>query len=236
MRAAARPSAKPEDWVNPLATRYVAPGKLSWIEVGTVELSQLTSKFANLRRAQIIGVHGSGKSTLLENLVPMLGQVVLRQDPSSQPQDESSKPADFSSNASAVCWFSVRRGAWVMDSLMQFVSTQKFCGTLVVDGFEQLNWWQRLKIKWWVGRCDCRLLVTAHKNMGLPLLFRTSISEDLARRVIQQAFLVARGTADLPETVQRLPWEDLLRKHRGNLRECLMDVYDLIETLNREAK
>ncbi|MFO0943484.1 MAG: hypothetical protein U0930_22340, partial [Pirellulales bacterium] len=235
MRTTSIFSPQSEDLVNPLATRYVAPGKLPWIDVGTVDLSHLASRFASLRRAQIVGVHGSGKSTLLENLVPKLGSVVLRQGASSQTKFESSNPADSYPNSSAICWFSVRRGAAVMDSLMQFITTKKFCGTLVIDGFEQLNWWQRWQIKRWVGRCECKLLVTAHRNLGLPLLFQTSISEDLARRVIRQAFLAARGTADLPEPLERLPWEQLLKKHRGNLRECLMEVYDLIETLNREA-
>ena len=124
----------------------------------------------------------------------------------------------------------------MLDSLMQFVASKQFSGTMVIDGFEQLSWWQRWTIRRWAKSCDCKLLVTAHRDVGLPLLYETRISEDLARQVIQQAFLVACGTADLPEPLERLPWEHLLKKHRGNLRECLMEVYDLIETLNREAK
>lgn len=66
---------------NPLATRYVAPGKIAWqSSQGAASLAQLRSKFVDQLhcRAAIIGPHGSGKSTLLEQLVPMLGPVQWR--------------------------------------------------------------------------------------------------------------------------------------------------------------
>lgn len=222
--------------VNPLATRYVAPGKLPWIDQGTVELRRLAERFMKLRRAQIVGVHGSGKSTLLEHLVPLLGTVAFRQDAAAVVHGNSLQDnLPTTSNESSICWFSLRRDSPSVLRLREWMGIQSFLGTLVLDGFEQLSWWQRWRVRRWTARQNCRLLVTAHRSVGLTTLHHSHVSEDLAKLVIRQAFQAAWGAADLPEAVERLPWEQLLKKHRGNLRECLMDVYDLVETLNREA-
>ncbi len=226
---------------NPFATRYVAPGKLAWIECGT-SLEQLADRFHQLGgRCQIIGPHGSGKSTLLEHLIPKLGQVVYREHACEYASNHHSQtPSAFaeipSGDSQAVCWFSLRRGFSVMNSLKRFLQTQPFCGILVVDGAEQLGWWQRRRLFRWSRRSDSRLLLTAHRDLGLPDLWQTSVSESLARQVVQQAYVSAVGHPTVPDVIEETQWALLLDKHKGNLRECLMELYDLVETTHREAK
>lgn len=225
---------------NPFATRYVAPGKLAWINSETT-IEQLADRFQQLGgHCQIIGPHGSGKSTLLEHLVPRLGQVFYREnacrDCPANPITSSIFAGVPSFDSQAVCWFSLRRGQSVMNSLTRFLQTQSFCGILVVDGAEQLGWWQRKRLVRWSRRNNSKLLLTAHRNLGLPDLWQTSISASLAQQVVQQAYLNALGNPTVPDVIQETQWSLLLRKHKGNLRECLMELYDLVETTHREAK
>lgn len=221
---------------NPFATRYVAPGKLPWIECGT-SIEQLVDRFQELGgRCQIIGPHGSGKSTLLEHLIPKLGYIEYRENAS----EHTLKTAPFEDvphcDAQPVCWFSLRRGFSVMNSLKRFLQTQPLCGILVVDGAEQLGWWQRRRLVRWSQRTKSKLLLTAHRDLGLPDLWQTSVSASLAQQVVQQAYLNALGSPTVPDEIEETQWALLLRKHKGNLRECLMELYDLVETTHREAK
>ena len=226
---------------NPFATRYVAPGKLAWIECGA-SIDQLAGRFQELGgRCQIIGPHGSGKSTLLEHLIPKLGQVVYRENASEHSSVHHSETSPTFAeiprgDAQAVCWFSLRRGYYVMNSLKRFLQTQPFCGILVVDGAEQLGWWQRGRLVRWSRSNNARLLLTAHRDLGVPDLWQTSVSTSLAQQVVQQAYLNAVGHKKVPHVIEETQWALLLSKHKGNLRECLMELYDLVETTHREAK
>ncbi len=66
---------------NPLATRFVEPGRVAWrVAPSQPSLEQLADYFTSKLnwRAAIVGPHGSGKSTLLEHLVPRLGDILLK--------------------------------------------------------------------------------------------------------------------------------------------------------------
>lgn len=218
--------------VNPLATRYVAPGRLPWISDDIKSLDRFAENFSKTRRAQIVGVHGSGKTTLLEHFVPRIGTPVYRHDVSGEAWGKL-ESSQYDRNS--VVWLTLRNAHPVMESLRSVLRLPRFAGVLVLDGFEQLDALQRWKVKWWSRKMQCGLLVTAHRSVGLPLLLQTNVNEQLAQRVLRQAFWTVEGQIDLPPALERLPWRKMLDKHRGNLRECLMDVYDQIEALNREA-
>ena len=72
------------------------------------------------------------------------------------------------------------------------------------------------------------MLVTAHDDLGLPPLWRTDTSADLARRV------VARLLRDCDDGwLSAGQVERLFAAHRGNLREVLFALYDLYEQHQR---
>jgi energy-coupling factor transporter ATP-binding protein EcfA2 len=232
--------------VNPLATRYVAPGRLPWIGKGDSDLDFLVERFQALGRCcQIVGPHGSGKTTLLEHLVPRLGNGIMRVDVNGQTTSDikldSQNPrnqmiADGMANPRLIWWFTLRRGSAVMARFEAFWKQTEFGGLLVIDGGEQLNWWRRRQLSRWARRRRCGLLVTAHTDLGLNTLLRTQVTPHLAKEVVRQAFRQASGEAILPGKIEEIDWESWLDRRQGNLRECLMDLYDQVETLMREAK
>lgn len=218
--------------VNPLATRYVAPGRLAWIDYENAELSHLVDRFLRFnRRGQIVGVHGSGKTSLLENLVPLLGTVVFRADGFCSQRFRT----DFQLDSKSIVWLTLRKGSQVMEFLNQLLRIEQFQGILVLDGFEQLNWWRRYRLIRWTNRQRCGLLVTTHRQVRMPLLCRTRVTSEVARLVLAQACDQALVDSSLFKRFDDLDWSEMLRKHHGNLRECMMELYDYFENTLREA-
>lgn len=224
------------EFTNPLATFLVSPGRLAWVSTDGVSVESLVEKFVRAERlGQIIGPHGSGKSTLLEHLVPRIGCVVYRQVPSTQASD-SIDWKKLPRGQNSVAWFVLRRNWPVMDLLKEFLSSSPFEGTLVLDGAEQLSWWQRRQVlKWQISR-RAGLLWTSHRALSLPLLYRSSVTTELAQAVYLQALQKSMERCDLIQSLTNIDWPPLLYKHHGNLRECFMELYDLIENEYRKAK
>lgn len=195
-------------WSNPFAASRVRPGAMPYLfPPGGSAAALLAAWRAAGRRGQIVGPHGTGKSTLLATLVPLLEQmgeaplrVTLREDQRLLPDD-------------------------VRHRLLHAPP-----GTLVVDSFECLSWWNRFWVRGITRRRGWGLLVTVHGTAWLPTLLRMRITPALAQRVL--AHLLAEqpspwvGAADLASA--------LTRRH-GNLRAALFDLYDLHETRRREV-
>lgn len=108
------------------------------------------------------------------------------------------------------------------------------CGLLVLDGLEQLLPWQRWAIVARARLSGLGLLVTSHCRVpGLPTLFTTHVDVSLAQSIVVHALKSeVRTTANSPlaSLTQRQLLSRLLTKHRGNMREVLMDLYDFYET------
>lgn len=217
---------------NPFATRYVAPGRLDWCEREPGELDHLVERYAALGyRAQIIGPHGTGKTTLLHHLIPNLGVIVNRETA----QFCSASRLNESINGITVnevtwgLWLSLRSGK----SRFRFLSLPLQClrkgDLLILDGFEQLNWIQQRWVRLVTRLKGCGLLVTSHQCVGLPTLKRTDVTAELAERIVKNARLQATGDESLPGSVAAKDLQQLLNKHQGNMRECLMELYDLEE-------
>ncbi len=102
---------------------------------------------------------------------------------------------------------------------------------LVVDGYEQLGWLSRWRLKRHCRRHACGLLATTHVDVGLPTIFVTEPTPELAQQLVVQ-LLELHGNADLcrnePYTAAHIA--GLLSKHNGNLREVLFELYDLYES------
>lgn len=217
-----------------MATRYVAPGRLAWIEECSIQLATLVARYESVgRRCQIVGPHGSGKTTLLENLIPLIADSILRIEvgDSCFKWDELLANLELGGMQAAsrqIVWLTLRRGSPVMHTLKFLTRDRMFRGTIVLDGAEQIGWWRWKCLVRWTRRLRCGLIVTSHRAMGLSTLYETSISPKLAEFVVLQAFELAGRDHVLPEKPE-IPWNKLLNKHHGNLRESLMEVYDLIQ-------
>jgi hypothetical protein len=190
---------------NPFATCRVRPGAVPFFfRDGDCAAALMLRLRASRWFGQVIGPHGTGKSTLLAALRPHL------EDAGCDPlwivrhQGERVVPEDV---GPALC--EARR--------------EGRARLLVIDGYEQLGWWPA-----WRVRRLCRdgghgLLVTAHRDVGLPELYRTCVSPEAARRV------VAHLTTAAVRTVTDAEVEACLAARAGDLREALFDLYDLHE-------
>ena len=218
---------------NPLATRYVAPGKIPWHSHRGPTLGQLHSKFVGQLhcRAAIVGPHGSGKSTLLEHLVPMLGTIALRR--STVNWGEQPRAADTvvpfqnvpSGELRSVVWLRLRgrsaSGRLLLETRSEWARPGRL---LVIDGYEQLSHFRRWRAMWLTRSSRTGLLVTAHHPTWLPTLIETHVDAALAQQVLEQ--LLSEDAVDRARMLDAHRLAKLLEKHHGNLRELFMELYD----------
>lgn len=98
---------------------------------------------------------------------------------------------------------------------------------LFVDGAELLG-----RAAWWSLRLQCRwqclgLLATTHRPSGLPTLYRTQVSAELAQCVAARVLAASPHTPRLVEAAEAM---QALEATRGDMREALFRLYDLYET------
>jgi hypothetical protein len=191
---------------NPFSTRFVRPGAIAYVFAPGQSPSDLVGKLSESAwRGQIIGPHGSGKSTLLAALMEPLERSGRRAILFALHDAQRSLP-----------WDRVRQARAESARLM------------IVDGYQQLSFWNRLRLKRVCRRQGWGLLVTAHRDVGFPTLLRTGPSLDLAQAVVAQ--LMPAGEIRIsPASVAKR-----FAQYQGNLRETLFALYDLYEEVNAE--
>jgi hypothetical protein len=187
---------------NPFATRHIRPGALDFLFPPDQSAAGLVEQ---LRAAnwigQIVGPHGSGKSTLLAALVPALeaaGRTVVSRQIRGQGTGDRGQESGG------------------MDPLD--ANTQ-----LIIDGFERLSWWTRRRIESECRRRQAGLLITAHQDLGLPTLFTTPPTLELAQQVVGQ--LLGASDATICADDVAAAWTAA----QGNLRETLFKLYDVYQ-------
>jgi hypothetical protein len=150
---------------------------------------------------QIVGPHGSGKSTLVAALLPALkaaGRMILK---------VGDQRPEVGRQRSEI------RTEPTLDAATQ----------VIVDGFEQLSWWARRKMIQDCRRQGAGLLVTTHKDMALPTLFRTEPSLDQTRAVVGR--LIPAGDRTIVD-------DDIARAYaaaKGDIRETLFKLFDVYQ-------
>jgi hypothetical protein len=186
---------------NPFSTRYTQPGRLGFLfrDDEDDSLDQVLGRFcASGLRGEIIGPHGTGKTTLLSHLLAALTQ-----------------------RGFDVAAFMLHDGQRRLPS--GWTEAAAPASLVAVDGYEQLSHWSRWRLKRFCRRRDLGLVITAHAPMGLPALYRTGASLQIARRIVLQL---------LPVTVPP-PSDDelshLFDVFHGNVREMLFALYDCYE-------
>jgi hypothetical protein len=184
---------------NPFSTRFIRPGAIPFIFSEGQSATALVERLRGQNWwGQIIGEHGSGKSTLLATLVPALQAVGRNVVSITMHQGEHSLPP------------------LSLESLSPPAQ-------LVIDGYEQLSWWSRRRVKSLCRRHGTGLLVTAHTDIGLPTLYRMDATETLARAVVA-ALTDDRDAGITPDDVS-----GAYAAAGGNLRETLFKLFDVYQ-------
>jgi len=192
----------PESAENPFSTRRVRPGAIGYhFPEGRSAPGLVERLRENGWRGQIVGPHGSGKSALVGALIPGIEQagrrVVLIELHDRQRRLPVSLRRTPDMGAGAV---------------------------VIVDGYEQLPWRRRFSLEWFCRRRGLGLVVTSHRSLGLPDLFRTTTSVATARQIVDRLLGEGPSRVIRPEEV-----DQRFSVHQGNMREILFDLYDLYE-------
>jgi len=193
---------------NPFSTRRVRPGAIPFLFDADHSAGRIIDR---LRRhgwwGEITGPHGSGKSALLATLCPALEQAGLETCLIELHDGQRRLPADF-------------RAAAKMHPP----------AVLIVDGYEQLGRLSRFRLKRLCRRGKLGLLVTAHGHVGLPEVFRTTVTIELVRRIVADLQADCRLLVTAEDVDARF-WQ-----HAGDVRELLFDLYDLYEARRRSVR
>ena len=189
---------------NPFSTRHVRPGAIDYLfPPGTTAESLLARLEGNSWRGQIVGPHGSGKSALLATLIRAV-EGSARQVRLVELHDGQRRlPRDF----------------WRTDITPNTL--------VIVDGYEQLGFSSRFRLRGFCRKRGLGLLVTAHSSSGFPDLFRTAPDMATAVRLVEQ--LVDR---DAPISADEI--RERFSAHKGDIREVLFDLYDAHERRRSE--
>ncbi len=186
---------------NPFSTHRIRPGAVDFLFPPDKSAEALVERFRELGRcAEIVGPHGSGKSTLLASLIPAFDRAGL-----------------------PVVLLTLHDRQRRLPPRLLRDARLRSPAVLVIDGYEQLNRWNRWRVTRFCRRNGLGFLVTAHESVGLPSLFNTSVSAELAQRVVE-ALLGGNVSVLTGQEVS-----DCLARHRGDLRETLFELYDIFE-------
>jgi hypothetical protein len=191
---------------NPFATCWTKPGAIPFRFPEGKTTEQLVTKLAAQEWwGQITGAHGSGKTTLLATLIPAL-------------------------TAAGRQVHEIRLHNRTRSLFSEATEIQGGRTLVVVDGFEQLGRFARLRLKRRCRRAGAGLLVTTHASAGLPTLIHLSPDG----RLIEQ--LVADLCAQVPGDITRDDIAASRASHGSNVREIFFDLYDRHERLRRVTR
>ncbi len=148
-------------------------------------------------RGAIVGPEGSGKSTLLEDLRTKLAERGFQSWPLRLTEEEPQFPKT------------------VLTDLTAKLNRQHI---VLLDGAEQMSRWA-----WWRFRRRLHpaggLIVTAHRAVRLPTVLECGTTPELLSDII------GRLLAD-QHAIPRAEVLELFRRHEGNVREALRELYD----------
>ncbi|MGD9723061.1 MAG: hypothetical protein AB7O59_17180 [Pirellulales bacterium] len=187
---------------NPFSTRFVRPGAIEYLFAPGDGAARMIERLSQHGwRGQIIGPHGVGKSTLLASLL--------------QPLSDAGRPAQI---------VVLHNGQRQLPGEWQTAVRATGAKIVVVDGYEQLGRLARWRLNARCRRAGWGLLITAHRDMGLPTVAQLQPSAVMAHRVVERLV----GADVSPAWVA-----DAWLACEGNVREMLFLLYDRHERSRR---
>ena len=201
--------ASDEQIVNPFETRWIRPDTIEYAQTdlpAESRLPALMDKVLNSTSSwEIVGPHGVGKTTLAHSLYRIATNRCI-----------STKlircgQAPFSENRKSV----------------------QLSGQLtILDEFEQLRWWQRLRLRNLAKRGRGRFILIAHQSQGFPSL--THPQTDL--KTIQSIVKRLQANHGFDEIVSASDVESMMAQHGRNFREVLFACYDLFHQRHKKNR
>ena len=165
-------------------------------------VASLLLRFEELgQRGAIVGPHGTGKTTLVQELIQEW-----------QRRGESVQEIRLSASKRASAFRQVQK----------FVQEAPREAILILDGAEQLNWWQwRRFVR--QSSSHAGLLITTHRPGRLTTLHETRPPAASLQSLVDQLVTDTHDGwgEDLPV---------LFEQHRGNIRDCLRELYERSST------
>jgi len=196
---------------NPFATRHTRPGRIPPLDAAgrPIDPPALLDRLrAGGGTAAIQGPHGSGKTTLLTHLACALerrGLLAARVRLRSRRDAAAALAAIVGARPGAtVCIDSWERIGTVLGPVARLTARVKGCG----------------------------LLVTSHRDTGMPLLARCETTPDLLAAIVRHLPDCEQWLGPL---VSAADIEEAFAGCGGNLREALYDLYDRFEASARPA-
>lgn len=194
-----------EKRANPFATRFIKPDAAEYLFPPEYSAASLLEKLAaNQYWGEIIAPHGSGKSTLLATLTKQL-----------QAMGRNVDRYTLTSEKDAPGWTKKQIQTWSSNT------------QVIVDGYEQLSWWNSMRLQRLVKQAQAGLLVTAHQRGSFPLLVDLTPNLSMAQTIVKHLLQDDQRLITSADVTQAY------ESNKGNLREMLFRLYDIYEVRTR---
>lgn len=188
----------PSRFGNPFLTCWTRPGAIAYQFASDDSAQRLVARLASTNWwGEIRGPHGAGKTTLLVTLMPLL-VAAGRQ----------------------VTLLSLHNGQRRLPRRLLDDALSPKRAMVIIDGYEQLSWLQRQRLRSWCHRASAGLLITSHFATKLPLLIELLPGIETVRQ------LVAILTTAVPSPVTAADISASHAIHGSNVRDCLFELYD----------
>ncbi|MDR1962659.1 MAG: hypothetical protein LBQ50_02650 [Planctomycetaceae bacterium] len=198
-----------EPSVNPFSTKFWIPGEIPYqfgeegwdidVLIGKMMVPAMTVPAMAVPVMQIVGQHGSGKSTLLRTIQQRFEQQHLATRLEVLNDRQQTLPPDF-------------------------LPLRQDTTLYMIDGYEQLAFLERVRLRFRNWRRTGGLLLTTHQPVsGIPILYRTTPQFELFVKLVQHLTKtqpVSFGTTEL---------RDIFDRASGNFRTAFFELYDMVQ-------
>lgn len=200
---------------NPFSTRNVKPGMIPFLGLDASSILEMATKLMESHAmTQIVGPHGAGKTTLTFAI-----------------QDQLNQLAAAAGKKLIVRRFTVGAGKSIrsIQGTVPIDDGRNGDASLlfVVDGIERMGFLQQLGFLNHCRTHDYRLLATTHRPLkNLQVIHRIDSKAETLVQLVAYLSSELQGQAGF----RKSDLECLFNEQNGDLRECLMQLYDRFES------